>query len=502
MPFSLQDAYDSAVDGAVVTIPAGPLALDDVGRQAATIFGDLGPGAKRVTFVGSPSVIHTCRVLTIGADNVTLKGTGWWVHYVMVGEGGDTSRGPIGVTIEDVHMDAIEVVGSQATLRRCEIGPCLLGYSSSSSRPAAQKLDPNSSDPMFGPTERFYAVNGGSQDVPDPFFHNNSGGFHSRVLMEDCLIHGYQTLDADSLHTGGGILWNGPGDPLDWTVIRRCTYEKLAVQGLQTTETDGVTVEDCIFRGAYEPFSNVGRYVWVLADSAQKDLIVHKSGGTLRRFRIRGNRFCNGIRPQDFSITEDVRIENNDLGTASAPFPGPGVTYVNNTAQGTGCSNVAPPPPDTIPPSTPSVSLGTITQTSVGISWAASSDASGVADYGVYRNGVRIAEVPTLAYSFVSLSCGTSYQLGVDAYDAAGNRSAVAMVAAVTVACSPPPPPSYNMNAEYDRLEATTTYARWAKANPNEATRVEAYWRSGGTKPTVVTAFGVFLANAAEEIRR
>ena len=58
------------------------------------------------------------------------------------------------------------------------------------------------------------------------------------------------------------------------------------------------------------------------------------------------------------------------------------------------------------------------------------------------------------------------------------------------------------MNAEYDRLESSSTYQRWQRANPNEAVKVEAYWRSGGTKPTVVTSFGIFLVNAAQEIRR
>jgi hypothetical protein len=67
---------------------------------------------------------------------------------------------------------------------------------------------------------------------------------------------------------------------------------------------------------------------------------------------------------------------------------------------------------------------------------------------------------------------------------------------------TPPPPTSYNMNAEYDRLESTSTHERWRKANPNEAVRVEAYWRSDGMKPSVSTSYGQFLINAAEEIRR
>ncbi len=65
-----------------------------------------------------------------------------------------------------------------------------------------------------------------------------------------------------------------------------------------------------------------------------------------------------------------------------------------------------------------------------------------------------------------------------------------------------PPPLAYSLNAEYDRLETTSTYQRWLRANPSEAIKVETYWRSGGAKPVVATAFGKFLVNAAEEIRR
>jgi hypothetical protein len=40
------------------------------------------------------------------------------------------------------------------------------------------------------------------------------------------------------------------------------------------------------------------------------------------------------------------------------------------------------------------------------------------------------------------LSCGTSYTLAVDAYDAAGNHSAKSAITAAAAACSPPPPSS------------------------------------------------------------
>jgi hypothetical protein len=54
-----------------------------------------------------------------------------------------------------------------------------------------------------------------------------------------------------------------------------------------------------------------------------------------------------------------------------------------------------------------------------------------------------VGSTPGTNYTFGSLTCGTSYTLGVEAYDAVGNHSTRATVGAATAACaSPPPPPS------------------------------------------------------------
>ena len=95
---------------------------------------------------------------------------------------------------------------------------------------------------------------------------------------------------------------------------------------------------------------------------------------------------------------------------------------------------------DSQPPSVPTnVVVGAAAGTSISLSWSASADNVGVNGYGVYLNGSRIASVATTSYSFTGLSCGTSYDLAVDAYDAAGNRSGKASSGASTSACPPPP---------------------------------------------------------------
>jgi len=98
--------------------------------------------------------------------------------------------------------------------------------------------------------------------------------------------------------------------------------------------------------------------------------------------------------------------------------------------------------PDTTPPSTPSgLAASDVSETGLTLTWNASSDDVGVAGYDVYRNGTKTASVSSTSSSQTGLACGTSYSFALEAYDAAGNRSAQASLNAATAACSPPPPP-------------------------------------------------------------
>jgi chitodextrinase len=99
--------------------------------------------------------------------------------------------------------------------------------------------------------------------------------------------------------------------------------------------------------------------------------------------------------------------------------------------------------PDTSPPTAPSgLAASGVTQTSVTLTWTASTDNVGVTGYDVYRNGTKMASATGTTSSQSGLACGTSYTFGVDAYDAAGNRSGRTELGASTAACSPPPPPT------------------------------------------------------------
>jgi chitodextrinase len=111
----------------------------------------------------------------------------------------------------------------------------------------------------------------------------------------------------------------------------------------------------------------------------------------------------------------------------------------NRSARATVNTTTAACPVDTAAPSTPTaLTTSGITQTSITLNWTASTDAVGVSGYGRYRNGTLVSSGTGTSFTFSGLNCGTSYTLAVDAYDAAGNRSAKGSVNATTSACPSP----------------------------------------------------------------
>ena len=97
-----------------------------------------------------------------------------------------------------------------------------------------------------------------------------------------------------------------------------------------------------------------------------------------------------------------------------------------------------PPPGDTTPPTTPTgVAAGNVTQTAATLSWLASTDNLGVTGYDLFLNGVKVATTGGTTYDYTTLTCGTTYTLGVVAHDAAGNTSTTSTTPVTTTACTP-----------------------------------------------------------------
>jgi len=108
----------------------------------------------------------------------------------------------------------------------------------------------------------------------------------------------------------------------------------------------------------------------------------------------------------------------------------------------TGSCSVPPPSTDQQPPTTPRNLLrSAFTATSVTVSWSAATDNVGVARYEVFRDGTSAGSTTETRHSFTGLKCGTSYWFGVEALDAAGNRSSRARMPGDTSPCATPPPP-------------------------------------------------------------
>ncbi len=98
---------------------------------------------------------------------------------------------------------------------------------------------------------------------------------------------------------------------------------------------------------------------------------------------------------------------------------------------------------NTSPPTVPTgLTDPTDTASAVGLSWTASTDATGtLAGYTVYRNGTSIgtANAGTTTFTDSTVQPSTTYSYTVDAFDTAGNHSAQSTALPVTTPAAPPP---------------------------------------------------------------
>lgn len=94
----------------------------------------------------------------------------------------------------------------------------------------------------------------------------------------------------------------------------------------------------------------------------------------------------------------------------------------------------------TIPTTPQALAVTATTSTAITVAWSPSTDNVGVTGYSVFRSGANVGSTAGTTWSFGTLNCGTTYTLGVEAYDAAGNRSQRASLNATTSACSSQPP--------------------------------------------------------------
>ncbi|MDD5146051.1 MAG: hypothetical protein PHF44_04390, partial [Candidatus Pacebacteria bacterium] len=169
----------------------------------------------------------------------------------------------------------------------------------------------------------------------------------------------------------------------------------------------------------------------------------------------------------------------------------------NNESAKTATINATTPScPDTVPPTTPtSLSATPISCTQINLTWAASSDASGIKGYYVYRGGLKLNTTPTTAtnYSDISLGSNTTYSYQVSAVDNSNNESAkTATINATTPSCPDTVPPTTPTSLSATPISCTQINLTWAASS--DASGIKGYYvyRGGlklNTTPTTATNY-------------
>jgi Right handed beta helix region len=125
------------------------------------------------------------------------------------------------------------------------------------------------------------------------------------------------------------------------------------------------------------------------------------------------------------------------LGVDAFTIKGRSSSIASLVARTSACPVAAVGGNDTSPPTSPtSLTQSGSTATTISLLWGASLDNLGVAGYDLFLNGNKVGTTTATSYSFANLSCGTSYTLALDAYDAAGNRSQRSSLSGTTSGCA------------------------------------------------------------------
>jgi chitodextrinase len=168
---------------------------------------------------------------------------------------------------------------------------------------------------------------------------------------------------------------------------------------------------------------------------------------------------------------DEVRIYNRALSTAELQ------TDMNT-------------PVDSQAPSTPTglVQTGS-SSTSVSFAWNASTDNVGVTGYGLYRNGASAGSATSTNATLSGLACGTTSNVGVDAVDAAGNRSGTTTIPMSTAPCDSQAPSTPTGLVQTGSTESTVSLS-WNASTDNVAVASYSLFRDGVPAGSVATTSG------------
>jgi len=157
----------------------------------------------------------------------------------------------------------------------------------------------------------------------------------------------------------------------------------------------------------------------------------------------------------------------------------PNTTYTTNewdslatdTFSGLGSHSVDGGGSDTTAPTAPTnLTSSTITETSVDLTWTASTDDTAVTGYDIYNGATVVGTVATTSYQVTGLTASTSYLFSVKAKDAAANISASSnTVNATTLTPPDTTAPTAPTNLVASNTTETSIDLNWTAATDNVA---------------------------------
>ncbi len=136
---------------------------------------------------------------------------------------------------------------------------------------------------------------------------------------------------------------------------------------------------------------------------------------------------------------------------------------------------------DSTAPTVPSgLSATAVDESKVDLTWTASTDATGVNGYKIFRNGAQIGTSISPSYRDTSCLPGTTYSYTVSAYDAVGNNSAQSAAKSVTTPGSgDEQPPSVPTNLRVTGATTSSISIAWNASTDNYGIAGYRVYRNG-----------------------
>ncbi|MEK7509220.1 MAG: fibronectin type III domain-containing protein [Patescibacteria group bacterium] len=150
-------------------------------------------------------------------------------------------------------------------------------------------------------------------------------------------------------------------------------------------------------------------------------------------------------------------------------------------------------PRDVTPPPPPTVTGSAASASQINLTWSASADISGIAEYRVFRNGRVVGIVNGITRSYVDTGLGdgglqpsTTYSYTVNAADAAGNWSVQSSPVSITTLAGPPDiiTPTTPAGLAVISTTASSASLSWSPATDNVAVRGYKVYRDGAQVAT------------------